>query len=81
MKYVHKRTGRVISEYRYDELSWSEQSDYRQMESHEQTDNSGDFLLSAAIGAATDSALLGGLLGGDFLGGAVGDMLDGDLFD
>lgn len=43
--------------------------------------DSGDFLLSAAIGMATDSALLGGLLGGDFAGGIVGDMLDGNLFD
>jgi hypothetical protein len=40
-----------------------------------------DFLASAAIGYATDSALLGGLLGGSFEGGIVGDLLDGDLFD
>jgi len=40
-----------------------------------------NFLLSAGIAAATDSALLGGLIGGSFLGGAVGDLLDGDLFD
>ena len=39
------------------------------------------FLVSAAIGAVTDSALLGGLLGGDIVGGVVGDILDGDLFD
>lgn len=42
-------------------------------------DNS--FLISAVIGAATDSTLLGGLLGGDVVGGIVGDLLDGDLFD
>jgi hypothetical protein len=47
----------------------------------EEDDGFGDFLISAAIGAATDSALLGGLLGGDVLGAIVGDMLDGDLFD
>jgi len=40
-----------------------------------------DFILSAMIGYATDSALLGGLLGGDMLGGFLGDALDGDLFD
>ena len=44
-------------------------------------DSSGDFLLSAVIGAATGSALLGGLLGGSFLGGITGDLFDGDLFD
>lgn len=41
----------------------------------------GDVLLSAAIGYATDSAILGGLLGGDMGGGILGDMLDGDLMD
>ena len=45
------------------------------------SDNGGDFLLSVAIGAATDSAILGGLIGGDVTGGVVGDLTDGDLFD
>jgi hypothetical protein len=44
-------------------------------------DEDNSFLVSAIIGAATDSALLGGLLGGDMLGGVVGDLFDGDLFD
>lgn len=44
-------------------------------------DEDSSFLVSAIIGAATDSALLGGLLGGDMLGGIVGDLMDGDLFD
>lgn len=44
-------------------------------------DDGSSFLVSAIIGAATDSALLGGLLGGDIVGGALGDLLDGDLFD
>jgi hypothetical protein len=44
-----------------------------------QEDNS--FLVSAIIGAATDSAIMGGLLGGDMLGGMIGDLLDGDLMD
>lgn len=39
------------------------------------------FMVSALIGYASDSALLGGLLGGDFIGGGLGDILDGDLFD
>jgi hypothetical protein len=44
-------------------------------------DDSGDFFLSAAIGAVTDNAILGGLVGGDILGGLVGDLFsDGDLF-
>lgn len=44
-------------------------------------DEDDSFLVSAIIGAATDSALLGGLLGGDLAGGILGDILDGDLFD
>ncbi len=39
-------------------------------------DSSGDFLTSAAIGFATDSALLGTVLGGDPLGAVIGDMLN-----
>jgi hypothetical protein len=44
-------------------------------------DDDGDFLTSVLIGFGTDSALAGGLLGGDMIGGVVGDLLDGDLFD
>lgn len=44
-------------------------------------DDGGNFLLSAAVGAVTDSAILGGLIGGDIVGGILGDMLDGDLMD
>lgn len=44
-------------------------------------DQDDSFLVSAVIGAVTDSAIVGGILGGDFLGGAVGDILDADLFD
>ncbi len=40
-----------------------------------------DFVISAGVAAATDSAILGTLVGGDVLGGIVGDLLDGDLFD
>lgn len=40
-----------------------------------------DFLISAAIGAVTDSALIGGIVGGDFLGGVVGDFLNGSSID
>lgn len=39
------------------------------------------FLVSTLIGFGTDSALLGGLLGGDIIGGIAGDLLDGELFD
>jgi len=44
-------------------------------------DEDDSFLVSAVIGAVTDSALLGGLLGGDIVGGMLGDILDGDLMD
>ncbi len=40
-------------------------------------DEDDSFLVSAIIGSVTDSALLGG----DMLGGILGDVLDGDLFD
>lgn len=41
-------------------------------------DEDDSFLVSTIIGAATDSWLAGGLLGGDLLGGAFGDLLGGD---
>jgi len=44
-------------------------------------DDGGSFLVSAAVGAITDSAIIGTLAGGDVLGGIVGDLLDGDLMD
>lgn len=44
-------------------------------------DEDDSFLVSSLIGYATDSALLGGFLGGDLLGGIFGDVLDGNLFD
>ena len=44
-------------------------------------DKDDSFLVSAAIGAVTDSAILGGVLGGDITGGILGDILDGDLMD
>lgn len=46
-----------------------------------EVDEDDSFLVSAIIGAATDSALIGGLLGGDLLGGVLGDSLDGNLMD
>lgn len=46
-----------------------------------QVDEDDSFLVSAVIGAATDSSIIGGILGGDFIGGIAGDLLDGDLFD
>jgi hypothetical protein len=39
---------------------------------------SGNFIPSVIIGAATNSTLIGGLLGGDIIGGAIGDLLGGD---
>ena len=41
------------------------------------SNDSDDFLLSAVVGAATNSSIIGGLVGGDFLGGVVGDILGG----
>jgi hypothetical protein len=81
MKYVHKTTGQVIEESTYNYMTYSEQRNYRQLTSSDQLNNTGDFIISAAIGAVTGSALLGGIIGGDMLGGIVGDLLDGDLFD
>lgn len=44
-------------------------------------DSTGSFLLSAAVGAGTDSAILGTVIGGNVTGGILGDLLDGDLMD
>lgn len=76
--YKHIRTGRVITESDYRRLSSYDQRDYSYNGSSSTSDSSGDFLTSAAIGYVTDNALLGGALGGDMLGGIVGDLLDGD---
>jgi len=80
-KYVNLHTNRVISKSEYNSMDYFEQRRYRLVTSSDRLNDDGDFLLSAAIGAATDSALLGGIVGGDMLGGVVGDLLDGDLFD
>jgi hypothetical protein len=80
--YKHMRTGRVITESDYRRLSSYDQRDYSYQGSSSTSNNSGDFLTSAAIGYATDNALLGGILGGDMAGGIVGDLLGGGgLFD
>lgn len=42
---------------------------------------SGDFALSALIGYASDSAILGAIFGGSITGAILGDLFDGDLFD
>lgn len=81
MKYVHKTTGQVIEESTYDYMTYLEQRNYRELDSSDRLNSTGDFIISAAIGAVTDSAILGGFIGGDMLGGIVGDLLDGDLFD
>lgn len=44
-------------------------------------DEDDSFLVSAIIGAVTDSGIIGGVLGGNFIGGALGDLWDGNLFD
>jgi len=45
-------------------------------------DDGDDFILSAIVGAATDSAILGAVLGGSVTGAIIGDLLNGgDLFD
>jgi len=44
-------------------------------------DDSGNFLLSAVIGYETDNAILGGLAGGDMLGGIIGaELADSNAF-
>lgn len=44
-------------------------------------DEDDSFLVSAIIGAATDSTLLGGILGGSFLGSMLGNILDDSIDD
>ncbi len=56
--FKHIQTGSVISSATYYSLPSNEKANYS-----EQND-SGDFLTSAIIGVVTDSAIIGGLLGG-----------------
>lgn len=41
-------------------------------------DGGGDFVLSAAVGYATNSAAVGALVGGSLLGGITGDLLNNE---
>lgn len=41
-------------------------------------DDDSSFLLSAVVGAATDSTILGYAVGGDLLGGLIGDSFFGN---
>ena len=61
-----------------DHFKSSHKTQYRTAKKNWEEDNDGDFLLSAAIGYATNSSVIGGLLGGDFVGGMVGDALNSD---
>lgn len=62
--------------------SWQNSHDCpRTGKTYSEDSDDGDFLLSAIVGYATDSAILGGLVGGDMFGGILGDMFDGDLMD
>lgn len=74
--YQNKRTGVILRAEAYRQLSYSEQRDFVQIQAEEKRDGNGDFVLSAIIGAATDSAILGGLLGGSIIGGILGDLFD-----
>jgi uncharacterized membrane protein YgcG len=80
MNYKNLHSNEIISEECYRKLPFEKRSQYRlanESVTHEvKTDDSGDFFTSALIGYATDSAILGGLAGGDMLGGIVGDMLN-----
>jgi hypothetical protein len=81
--YKNRYTNRLITETEYYNLFPSERGDYERISIHDvpQRDSGGDFMTSAVIGAVTDSAFLGGFIGGDMLGGIVGDIIDGDLGD
>jgi len=79
--YQNKITGVVLHPDTYNQLSYSEQSNFVQINtSNTKRSSSSDLsstLVSGAIGYATGSALLGGLLGGDIIGGIAGDLLEG----
>lgn len=83
--FQNKKTGVVLHPDTYQQLSYSEQRDFVQIDVKEKTSSGSDLsstLISGAIGYATGSALLGGFLGGSFEGGIVGDLLEGGgLFD
>lgn len=78
-KYRNKNSGVLVSEREYNNMSYSEQQNYRRTDSS--NNSSRDFLTSTVVGAITDSAILGTVIGGSITGAILGDVLDGDLFD
>lgn len=82
--YQNKKTGVILHKETYNSLSYTEQMDYTKIEIPEQSKGTdlSSVLISGAVGYATGSFLLGGLLGGSFEGGIAGDLLEGGgLFD
>ena len=53
-------------------------SHYCEVERRRIEEDDSSFIMSAVIGYATDSAIVGGLLGGDFVGGFVGQAIADD---
>lgn len=80
--YVNRKTKEKISDAVYRQMAIEHKGNWTYVDPTSEDDYIDySFLTSAAIAAITDSAILGGLLGGNWGGAIFGDFLDGDLFD
>lgn len=83
--FQNKKNGVILRVETYNSLSYYEKQDYVLIEAEQKRNSKGDLVLSAVIGYATDSFLLGGLIGGSLTGGLLGDVLntnsDSSIFD
>lgn len=80
--YKNDLTDKLITEKEYDNLNSFDKEDYSYYRSVTKGNSQDDLLLSGVIGYATNSAILGTLLGGSLLGGMLGDIFNGrDLMD
>lgn len=75
----HKKKPAVIKQECYDKLPKNQQTFFHQIHdvvTHQVVqDDSGNFLMSVLVGEITDSAALGGAIGGNYIGGMIGESI------
>lgn len=76
--YQNKYTGVILRAETYNALTYSEKQNFVAIQAEQKRNSNGDLILSAVVGYATNSFLLGGLVGGSLTGGLLGDVLNND---
>lgn len=87
MNYINSKTGNIISENDYNNLSLEDKGNFTytaypitcQDDNTTNSDNNDcadNFTNSMVIGYVTNNGIVGGIVGGSLLGGIVGDMLN-----